>query len=40
MPATHDRVIGPGGKTLASGGIDRNVSLWDVGKMLETHTMK
>jgi hypothetical protein len=25
----------PDGKALATGGIDRNVTLWDVGKVLE-----
>jgi hypothetical protein len=28
------------GKNLATGGIDRNVALWDVSKVLEMHKAK
>ena len=28
--------IAPDGKTLVTGGIDKNVSVWDVGKLLKS----
>jgi hypothetical protein len=33
-------VISPDGKTMATGGIDRNVILWDVAAILKAHAAK